>query len=126
MFLRSPLPATILICEDDDDILEVAKTVLEEKQYTVITCAHSEKVLEVLHAQKVDLVLVDLWMPKVGGAEITRSMKEDPQLKDIPVIILSANKDTALVAEEVGAQGFLAKPFDIEDLEKIVATHVSP
>ncbi|HYD35442.1 MAG TPA: response regulator [Vitreimonas sp.] len=118
-------PKHIFICEDDEGIIEVTKTILEEKGYIVETCSSCTQIFEKLEKVKPDLLLIDLWMPQIGGAEITKKLKADPKTKKIPVIILSANKDTENVAKSVGADDFIQKPFDIDVLEEKVEKFVS-
>ena len=111
---------TILICDDDEGILEVVKIVLEEKGYNVIPLSDPEKVHVTVKKVHPDLILLDLWMPILNGDTITKMIKEDKEIKHIPVIIISANKDTATIAGQIGANNFLPKPFNIDELEQIV------
>lgn len=114
----------ILICEDDEGITELAQIVLEAKGYDVLIQSDSSKVFQRIEVDKPDLLLLDLWMPGLSGEEITRHLKADAATKHIPIIIMSANKDTASIAKQAGAEAFLAKPFDIDALEKIVETYL--
>ena len=114
----------ILLCEDDTSIVDVTNTILDELGYTVEVCTHSEEVLKRVKITRPDLILLDLWMPHLDGAEITRRLKADPKTKTIPVVILSANKDTEAVAKEIGADSFLCKPFDIDVFEKKIKEFV--
>ena len=67
-----------------------------------------------------DIILMDNWLPDVGGIEATQELKKHPMYKDIPVIYFSANNDIKALAETAGAESYLAKPFDIDELEEKV------
>ena len=110
----------VLICEDDEGITEVAQIVLESKGYRVVTQSDSANIYQKIEEIKPDLILLDLWMPGLSGEEITRYLKEGSQTRHIPIIIMSANKDTEQIARSAGAENFIAKPFDIADLEDMV------
>lgn len=70
------------------------------------------------------LILIDLWMPVLNGAQIVEELKKTDSTKKIPIIIISANKDTETIAQAAGVADFLCKPFDINDLENMVARHI--
>lgn len=116
---------TIVVCDDDEGILEVVKIVLEDKGYNVVPLSNPEKVTDTIKKVNPDLVLLDLWMPILNGDTITKSLKQNSETKDIPVIIVSANKDTSAIAKETGADSFLCKPFNIDELEQVVEKHLS-
>lgn len=116
----------ILVVDDEAIMTRTLKLFLDETgSYDVRTLNEGGRALEVARAFQPDLVLLDLIMPDTDGATIAGEFKEDPQLKDVPIVFL-----TALVsAKEVGARGrdiggypFLAKPVDpdkvVEAIEK--------
>ncbi len=115
----------VLICDDDEGIIDVIKIVLEDKGYLVQTCVDSRTIYETVAKFKPKIILLDLWMPELGGDEITRELKNNKDTKHIPIIIISASKDTIIVAKESGAEGFICKPFDILELEDIVEKYIS-
>lgn len=110
----------ILVCDDDVGILDIISIILDEKGYAVIALSDSEQVVATVIHKKPDVILLDLSMPAISGDEITRRLKSDPATASIPIIISSANKDTEKIAQEAGANNFILKPFDIEELEKMV------
>lgn len=114
----------IFVCDDDMGIVDVVKIVLEEAGYTVVTTADSENAIKKIRKLVPDLILIDLWMPGLGGEQIIPMLKKDKATARIPVIVISASKDTREVAERAGADGFLYKPFDISDLEAIVKKYL--
>ncbi|UIR54627.1 response regulator [Sphingobacterium sp. SRCM116780] len=116
---------TILIFEDDATILEIVTIILEDAGYQVSISKTSHDVIEKVAAIKPDLILMDNWIPNIGGIQATRLLKKNPEYKHIPVIYITANSDIAALAESAGADDFLAKPFNLDDLEAIVAKYVN-
>lgn len=108
---------SILICDDDAGILDVTTMILQDKGYHVTALHNCHDIMAKIEKLKPAVILLDLWMPDVNGEEVTRALKNNKKTKDIPVIIISASKDTKKVAENAGANDFICKPFDIEDLE---------
>lgn len=115
---------TVLICDDDEGIIDVATIVLQDKGYKVISLLNGEKILEKIKEVKPDIILLDLWMPALPGDLLTKQLKSIESTKNIPIIIVSAGRDTKKVAAEAGADGFLNKPFDITELEQIVEKYI--
>lgn len=110
----------ILIFDDDTDILEIIHLVLTEQNWDVITRPNCHNILEVLAEHNPDVILMDNWIPETGGVAATRLIKSDARFAHIPVIYFSANDDVAKLAEEAGADRWLAKPFDLEELEAVI------
>lgn len=116
---------TILLCDDDAGITAVTSIVLDDLGCKVFTVDSGQNVVPAVHKYKPDLVLLDLGLPIKSGEEILNELKKDPDTHDVPVIVVSASKDTAQVATRAKADAFLCKPFDIEALEQIIKEHVS-
>lgn len=110
----------ILVCDDDVGILDIISIILDEKGYAVIALNNSEQVIATVIHKKPDVILLDLSMPNISGDEITTRLKSNPVTANIPIIISSANKDTEKIAQEAGADNFILKPFEIDELEKMV------
>lgn len=110
----------ILVADDDPSILEVMKIMLEQVGgYKVTTTTDGESVLD-LRNELPDLVLLDLWMSGSDGSEICKSLKSNERTKNLPVIIFSANRDVDIISKSAGADDYLAKPFQMDDLlEKV-------
>lgn len=117
---------TVFVCDDDAGIVDVVKIVLEEAGYTVVMSRDSEGLLQKVKKANPRLILIDLWMPGIGGEKAITLLRKDKLTAHIPVIVISASKDTREVAERARADGFLYKPFDIADLENIVKKYLSP
>lgn len=115
---------TVLICDDDEGILDVVSIVLEDQGYNVVTVMNSNEIFHEIERANPVLILLDLWMPGLTGEQITARLKKSDQTKNIPVIIISASKDAQEVARVIGADDCINKPFDIHHLEKVVEKFV--
>ncbi len=114
----------ILLCDDDEGIVDIVAIVLNEKGYDVTAITESDTFFSVVTKNIPDLILLDLWMPRIRGDVIVKKLKEKKDTKDIPIILFSASKDTQIITKEVGADAYLLKPFDINELEDIVAKYI--
>jgi CheY-like chemotaxis protein len=113
----------ILIAEDDPAILDVLRLTLEGEGYAV-ECTTDLASLRAFPDGYPDLCILDLWMPGWDGRELCRALKSDPATKDLPILLCSANRDGETIAREAGADGFIAKPFDLDELLATVARHL--
>ncbi|WDF45558.1 response regulator [Chryseobacterium sp. KACC 21268] len=104
----------IMICDDDAGILEVLEMMLEIEGYTVYTESNSTNLIKEINNNKPDLLLMDLWMPVLSGDQLLRTIRGTKELESLPVIILSASVDGNEIASNAGANGFIAKPFDMD------------
>jgi len=111
----------ILICDDDEGILDITGLLLESYGYQVSLEADSTLLLNRIEEENPDLLIIDIWMPGLMGDEIVRLLRQSNKTATIPIIMFSASKESELMAFEAGADDYIAKPFDIEDLnQKIV------
>ncbi len=106
----------ILVCDDDDGILEMVSLLLRSNGYQVITESSGKGVLERIESENPDLLLLDLWMPQQRGDEIVRHIRSNPKTQHLPVLLFSASRDGEGIAREAGASDYLDKPFSIHDL----------
>lgn len=116
---------TVLIAEDDPGIIEVMSIVLQEAGYKVITVETKKDILESITIHDPQLLLLDIWLSGENGEIIARELKSSQETKSLPIIIISANNETEAIAKASGAEAFLAKPFDIDELVRIVTQHIS-
>lgn len=114
----------VFIFDDNTDILELCTFILEDAGYEIKTSSTSNNIIDQVSAYTPDIIFMDNWLPDVGGIEATRELKGHDMLKHIPVIYFSANNDVMLLADQAGADGYLSKPFDIQDLENIILKHL--
>ena len=112
----------VLIFDDDENILELCSIILTECGYEVATSETSHDIIEKVSEMHPDAILMDNWIPDIGGIEATQMLKRDERFKNIPVIYFSANNDIKSLAEKAGADAYLAKPFDLDELENLIKT----
>jgi DNA-binding response OmpR family regulator len=105
----------IMIADDDPGIVDAIELMLTYEGYEVKTTSNGATFSEV-KKNNPDLVLLDIWMSGEDGREICRKIKATKQTKAIPVIIISASKDIERSAIDSGADGFLEKPFEMNEL----------
>ena len=91
----------------------------------MFTTDSEETIHKIAQEEAPHIVLLDIWLSGHDGGQIAKDLKAHSKTKNIPVIMLSANNETEKVSKEVGADGFLMKPFDIDELLKLVAKHSS-
>jgi twitching motility two-component system response regulator PilG len=118
----------ILVVDDDENILSLERTILEQKGFVVTTAAGGAEALEILGKENFDLVLLDVMMPEIDGFTVCRRIKEEPRTKEIPVIFLTAKGGGEALAEgfESGAIMYINKPFTANKLLTIVNTMLEP
>jgi len=114
----------VFIFDDNTDILELCTFILEDAGYEIKTSSTSNNIIDQVSAYTPDIIFMDNWLPDVGGIEATRELKGHATLKNIPVIYFSANNDVMSLADQAGADGYLSKPFDIQELENIILKHL--
>jgi DNA-binding NtrC family response regulator len=110
----------ILIFDDDADLLEVCSIVLRNKNFFVIAKSDCTEIIADIEVHNPDVILMDNWIPEIGGIKATQLVKSNIDFKSIPVIFFSANYNLPALAEEAGADFFLQKPFEISHLESVV------
>ena len=103
----------ILIIEDERDILELLKYNLEKEGYTVYAVESGEEALKTARNVHPDLMLMDLMLPGIDGFEITRLLKNDDKMSEIPIIMLTAKGEESdiITGLELGAEDYITKPF---------------
>ena len=106
----------IMVCDDDLGILEVVEMMLEIEGYTVFTESNSTNLLNEIRRVSPDLLLMDLWMPVLSGDQILKMIRASADIKDLPVIILSASVDGREISYGAGANAFIPKPFNMDDM----------
>lgn len=106
----------VLICDDDEGILDMLSFILEDAGFNTILEINSLNVNRIIEKEQPDLLLLDLWMPVLSGDQVLKMLRNNPQTNKLPVIIISASMEGETIAAEAGADDFLAKPFNISQL----------
>lgn len=113
----------ILVADDDPAIVDAVKMMLELHGYEVDTTVDGETIYK-MKKNYPDILLLDIWMSGQDGRKICKSIKKDPFTKNIPVIMISASKDVRNSAKEAGADDFIEKPFEQEDLLRLIEKYL--
>jgi len=114
--MKNTTPKRIIIFDDDKDILAICTYILEERDWQVHTFSNCDDIEHKVDGIRPHVILMDNWIPDVGGITATQLLKKSDTLKNIPVIYFSANNDIQTLAAQAGADSFLAKPFGIDEL----------
>jgi len=115
----------ILLCDDDLDIATLMSIIVKSLKYEFAKVNEIKEITDLIEQEKPDLILMDLWIPEIGGEEAVKLIKADSRTKDIPVLLFSANDQLPEIAEKVGADGFIRKPFDIAVFKDTIAPFLS-
>jgi CheY-like chemotaxis protein len=114
--------ATILVVDDESDLVGTIKTRLEWNKFKVETASNGREGLVKVASVRPDLILLDCNMPVMSGLEMLKQMRQDKELRDIPVIMLTVicEPDNIAAAASLGVNEYITKPFDFAQLlEKI-------
>ena len=112
----------ILIVDDEQDIVESVKFVLEASDYACYCAYNGEDGLRLAKEIVPDLIILDVMMPKINGYKISRLLKFDSKYKDIPILMVTARsqEEDKLIGEETGADEYITKPFEMDEIVKKV------
>ena len=111
---------SVLVFDDDIDVLSILTYLLEEKGWKISTRTSCANLLKDIEETQPDIIMMDNWIPEAGGKVATKLIKSHAVYRSIPVIYFSANNDVEKLADEAGADTFLAKPFDLDHLEELL------
>lgn len=109
----------ILLIDDDLGILEATKAILEMEKYEVITATTSNQI-KLKEGELPDLILLDMLLSGEDGKVIAKKMKSEEETKNIPIIMLSAYPNVEKEIRQAGADDFIAKPFNMNELLKMI------
>jgi DNA-binding response OmpR family regulator len=110
----------IIIYDDDKDILQVTAAILKMKGHEVLCREHCRELETDLQAFQPQVILMDNWLPDMGGVKAIQLIKGLPAFSTIPVVFFSANSNVEELAREAGADYILKKPFEIAELQTII------
>ncbi|HZJ60000.1 MAG TPA: response regulator [Chitinophagaceae bacterium] len=106
----------ILVLDDDPDIGTMIKMMLEYKGYSVTVSDRAEQANEILRTDEVDLIIMDMLLSGVNGTDLCSELKKDSSLSHTPVIMISAHPNAKEICLQAGADEFISKPFDMQDI----------
>ncbi len=114
--------SSILVVDDDESIRDMVAEVLLSAGYSVRSAGDGESALALLEVEHPALVLLDMRLPKVDGWEFARRLKG--RGVRVPILVMTAFHDAARAADEIGADGYISKPFEIDELLMRVSRHI--
>jgi CheY-like chemotaxis protein len=110
--------ATILVVDDEIALLELLEGLLDDLGHQTFSASDGQQALGILEAQHVDLVISDIMMPVMDGITLLRHMRENEDWKDIKIVLMSAAPPKL---NDINPDKFLPKPYDIDEMEALVA-----
>src|SRR3569833_275982 len=123
--MNRPDKNKIIIFDDDEDILSICSYVLEEQGWEVHIFTDCGNITEKVSAINPNVILMDNWIPDSGGIVATQTLKNTDSLRDIPVVYFSANSDIQKQTSRANTETKLAKPFDLNDLERTITNVIN-
>jgi len=106
----------ILVLDDDTDIGTMIKMMLEYKGYSVTVSERADQAAEALQNNGVDLIIMDMLLSGVNGTDLCTDLKKNDTTSQIPVIMISAHPNAKEICLKAGADEFISKPFDMQDI----------
>ena len=106
----------IFIADDDPDILQIISMILKTQDYQVVTTTNAKDIFNYSAKDLPDIILLDIWMSGVDGRDICSQVKNEALTKNIPVLFVSANSNIEEIAKICKADGYIAKPFEMDYL----------
>jgi DNA-binding response OmpR family regulator len=117
----------ILVVDDEVDLVETLRFPLEMEGFDVLVSYNGEDALNKARKENPDLILLDLMLPKLDGYKVCRLLKFDERYKHIPILMLTAKtqQKDKLLGQETGADEYITKPFEIDELMKKIKTYLN-
>jgi CheY-like chemotaxis protein len=112
-------PRRVLVVDDDESIRDLVEMALSAEGHQVMTAPHGAAALEAIAVSPPDVILLDMKMPVMDGWAFARAYREGPG-PHAPIIVVTAAQDAASRADDVAADGHLPKPFDLDDLFRMI------
>src|SRR3989338_2095987 len=111
----------ILVVDDDKDILEAIELILEAEGFSSMITDDCESLSKKIMEYRPDLIMLDVLMSGFDGRMVAKNLKQDTKTKEIPIILISAHPSVAGSIQELGIEGYIPKPFDIDELLKLIS-----
>jgi DNA-binding response OmpR family regulator len=106
----------ILVLDDDPDIGIMIKIMLEYKGYSVILTDRADKAEDIIRTNNINLLIMDMLLSGVNGTDVCTALKQNSHTASIPIMMISAHPNAQQVCIDAGANDFISKPFDMQDL----------
>jgi len=113
---------TILIVDDEEDVLDLLQLVFETSGFAVRRAATGKSAVSIAYEEPPDVVLLDVMMPEMDGWQVIRTLKADERTRQVPVVMLSARAERRdkMIGLQEGAEGYIAKPFSPSEVVREV------
>jgi DNA-binding response OmpR family regulator len=120
-------PKKILVVDDEVDLVKTVQFSLELEGYKVLVSYNGEDALNQARKENPDLILLDIMLPKLDGYKVCRLLKFDEKYKHIPILMLTAKtqEKDKIVGMETGADEYITKPFDMDELMEKIKTYLN-
>lgn len=113
-------PRSILVVDDEPNVADLVGVVLEPEGMRVVPATDGVEAIRAAERESFDVILLDVMMPEVDGVEVCRRLREDPEQAATRIILCSAAEESSVGWKEAGADAFLAKPFDLKTLCRLI------
>ena len=116
----------ILVAEDNEDVLQMLRTLLEFKGFEVVEARDGNQAIDQALSAEPQLILLDLQLPLIDGLEVTRRLRNHSTMQDMPIVVLSGHEPAkySQAALAAGCDAYLLKPIDLVRLEEILGTYL--
>jgi len=111
----------ILIVDDDRDIVSAIETILAFENYSTVSAFTGEDSIEKAKNERPSLILLDYMLPDMTGKQVVEEIRKDEEMREIPIILVSATHGLRQLCQGIAIQGIIEKPFDIDTLTSTVA-----
>ncbi len=118
-------PRSIVVIEDNKDVLEAITSILEYSGYRPIGLTRfSEEVFDSLNSEEVGLIILDVMLSGYDGRDLAKRLKSKKETREVPIVMISAYPNIESSVREAGADGFIQKPFGIDDLIREIEQYI--
>jgi DNA-binding response OmpR family regulator len=115
----------ILILDDDPDLCTMIRMMLEYKGYAAVEANNEQDARKLMTEKQIDLIIMDMLLSGTDGADVCRRLKKDQTLAQVPILMFSAHPNAKDACLQAGADDFIAKPFEMNDLLEKVSRYVA-
>jgi len=118
---------TVLIVDDEQDIVETLRFMLEAEGINCLTANDGEEALNKAKTEMPDLIILDVMLPKINGYKVSRLLKFDRKYKDIPILMVTARSqdEDKVIGQDTGADEYITKPFDLNNVIDLVKKYLN-
>jgi CheY-like chemotaxis protein len=117
--ISGAVPAKVLVCDDEEVLRSLIRATLEA-DFQIVESTRGDATLETARAERPDLIVLDMMMPGTSGLDVLAALREEPGTGHTPVVVITAWTHAQQEALAAGAQRFVSKPFDPDELKAIV------